>query len=127
MKLEWPTLTSTWPLLLFLPIVIRRWRTIYSNSRPSSLAMGVPLEKGLAGADLRARSAHASLSCVREYVDIVVEREKKFFYTPRLWPALTTHRTKANDDERVYSPDHCTLPLPATRTNIFYPPCLPTI
>lgn len=70
-------LTSTSPLLLFRPMVMRLWRTMYSNSLPSSLAMGAPLAsrfhcilEGLAGADLRASSAQASLSCVLVYVDI---------------------------------------------------------
>lgn len=71
-------LTSTSPLLLLRPMVIRLCLTMYSNSRPSSRAMGAPFDSGfhcifvgLVGADLRARSAQASLSCVLEYVDMV--------------------------------------------------------
>lgn len=70
-------LTSTSPLLLLRPIVMRRCLTMYSNSRASSRAIGAPLDSGfhcifdgLAGADFSASRAHASLSWVREYVDI---------------------------------------------------------
>lgn len=69
--------TSTSPRELFLPMMILFCRTIYSNSRPSKRAMTSPLTsephctfEGLAGADFKAKRAHASLSCVLEYVDI---------------------------------------------------------
>ena len=45
-KLLWPILTSTSPLLEFLPITTRFVRTMYSNSFPSSLAMGFPFLSG---------------------------------------------------------------------------------
>lgn len=77
MKLEWPILTSTSPLLLLRPMVICFWRTRYSKSRPSRRAIAVPVTsgahctfEGLAGADLSARRAQASLSAVLEYWDI---------------------------------------------------------
>lgn len=61
--------TSTSPLLLFLPIVMRDWRIRYSKSLPSKRAIADPFGSGfhatldgLAGADLRANNAHASLS-----------------------------------------------------------------
>ena len=61
--------TSTLPRLLFLPIIIRLCRTKYSNSRPSSLAMGVTVLTpdhsclaGLTAPDFRASKAKASLS-----------------------------------------------------------------
>lgn len=61
--------TSTLPRLLFLPIIIRLCRTKYSNSRPSSLAMGVTVLTpdhsclaGLTAPDFRASRAKASLS-----------------------------------------------------------------
>lgn len=69
MKLEWPMFTSTSPRELLRPMKILFCRTMYSNSRPSIRAMATPLFsglhctlEGLAGADLRARRAHASLS-----------------------------------------------------------------
>lgn len=38
--------TSTSPLLELRPITTRLWRTMYSNSLPSNLAMGVPFLSG---------------------------------------------------------------------------------
>jgi len=61
--------TSQPPRELFRPIVTLLCRTTYSKSRPSKRAIGVPLLsglhgilEGLAGADLRDKSAHALLS-----------------------------------------------------------------
>jgi len=72
--------TSTSPRELFLPMVILFWRTIYSNSRPSRRAIAVPSLsglhwsfEGLAGADFRAKRAHASLASGREWSDITRE------------------------------------------------------
>ena len=39
MKLEWPIFTSTSPLLLFRPMLIRLFRIIYSKSLPSNRAI----------------------------------------------------------------------------------------
>lgn len=72
MKLEWPMFTSTSPRELFRPMIIFFCRTMYSNSRPSILAIAVALLSGfhctllgLAGALFNAKSAQASLSGVR--------------------------------------------------------------
>ena len=66
MKLEWPMLTSTSPLLLFRPMVMRCFLIVNSKSLPSSLAIAVPTQSGLhdvlvglVGADLRASKARA--------------------------------------------------------------------
>ena len=78
-------LTSTSPLLLLRPMVMRLCRTMYSNSLPSSRAIAAPFDsgfhcilEGLAGADLRASRAQASLSWVLVYVDISLSL---LFYT----------------------------------------------
>ena len=91
MKLERPIFTSTSPLLLFRPILIFCWRIVYSRSLPSKRAIAVPLLSrlhatldGLAGADLRANNAKASLSegwCIpdiaRVYHTKMAAREKE--------------------------------------------------
>jgi hypothetical protein len=73
-KLESPILTSTSPLELFRPMVIRFCRTMYSNSRPCSLAIAVPdfhcILDGLGDVDFRANNAQASLSFDPEWTDI---------------------------------------------------------
>lgn len=67
MKLEWPMLTSTWPLELFRPMTMRFCRIRYSSSRPSSLAI-TPVTSwsgahctlvGLPGIDLSACSVQS--------------------------------------------------------------------
>lgn len=72
MKLECPMFTSTLPSELFLPIIIRLCRTRYSNSRPSSFAIGATAltvdhtsRSGRELLDLRAKRAKASLSLSR--------------------------------------------------------------
>ncbi len=81
MKLEWPIFTSTSPLLLLRPMVMRVWRIIYSKSLPSNRAIagffGSGLHArldGLAGADLRANNAHASWSEGWCNVDILAKK-----------------------------------------------------
>lgn len=67
-KLEWPMLTSTSPLLLFLPTVMRGFLMVNSKSLPSKRAMASPLVSwvhtaldGLAGAGFKANNASAWL------------------------------------------------------------------
>lgn len=91
-KLECPILTSTSPRELFLPMVIRFCRTMYSNSRPSRRAIASPVLSGLhctlglAGADLSASRAQASLSVVLEYdVDITVYTHKHRTFLLHFW------------------------------------------
>ena len=67
-KLEWPMLTSTSPLLLFRPMVMRGFLIVNSKSLPSSRAIAIPTQSGLhdvlvglVGADLRANKARAWL------------------------------------------------------------------
>ena len=69
MKLECPMLTSTSPLLLFLPIVMRVLCISNLKSRPSKRAMEIPpgsgahwIFDGLAGADLSESKAQTSFS-----------------------------------------------------------------
>ena len=58
-------LTSTSPLLLFLPIVMRGLRIVNSKSLPSKRAMAFPFDsggfhtalEGLAGADFKAKGS----------------------------------------------------------------------
>lgn len=70
-KLECPIFTSTSPRLLFRPMLILCCRIMYSNSRPSNLAIAAALGSGLQtifvgldGADLSDSRAQASLSFV---------------------------------------------------------------
>lgn len=80
--------TSTSPRELFRPMMIRFCLTIYSNSLPSNLAITVPLLsglhctlEGLAGADLRAKRAQASLSWDCECEDIT-SRTREGIWNP---------------------------------------------
>ena len=80
MNEEWPIFTSTSPLLLFLPMTIRFCLIINSNSRVSSRAMAWDsmlgaywMLEGLAGADLSANRAQASLSDALLKFDMTLE------------------------------------------------------
>lgn len=88
-------LTSTSPLLELRPMTTRLWRTMYSNSLPSSLAMGVPFLSGdhgtrwgEAGADFwRASRAQACWSGPLTGADIVGDSASRW----RWRHGTTTH------------------------------------
>lgn len=118
MKLERPIFTSTSPLLLFRPILIFCWRIVYSRSLPSKRAIAVPLLSrlhatldGLAGADLRANNAKASLSEGWCIPDIARSTTPKWQLEKRKtsWPVFTSS----------YNPE-CTARVSATACGCLY-------
>ena len=78
-KLEWPIFTSTSPLELLRPMVMRVWRIMYSKSLPSNRAMADPFPSGfhdwwtgLAGADFPVKESNAKASFSADFCNVAM-------------------------------------------------------